>query len=426
MDFSSLLTKQSKRHTLVLILCLICGTIIVLYKTFLQSHANILNPRWINLSRISHGKIQRGLITPTFLHFYHIQILDFVIYRDPDRLDMFSVFLSGCRYSWTWSEIHCFFHDSNTSVSGVIDRRSVEPFVVCPLPYIERKLVLSGSSQLFMSLRINDKTLPNRSFVSPTIPIPVYWREQYNVSVYTMIRDKKYELVEWIEYHLMIGIEHFYLYDHFSSDNLEFFLRPYIERNIVTIVRWPYEPLKGHHWNMIQSASMNHALKNFGPFNKWMGYFDVDEYFQIKNLTKLSVGTIPLSSLLDQRFPESRYPGGVQFLNCPISCFLTQSDVISSRYSLLFEKCRNVEIQTDCKVRTKLFIRPHNVPIMQNIHALESGIIYANSLESVSFAEFRHYHYGTVTSDSSKSGKIDSSMDLFIKDLKERVIKYRR
>jgi hypothetical protein len=241
-----------------------------------------------------------------------------------------------------------------------------------------------------------------------------------------MIRDKKYELVEWIEYHLMIGIEHFYLYDHFSSDNLEFFLRPYIERNIVTIIRWSYEPLTGHHWNMIQSASMNHALKNFGPFNRWMGYFDVDEYFQIKNITKLSVGTIPLSSLLDQRFPESRYPGGVQFQNCPISCFLTQNDVISSRYRLLFEKCRHVEIQQDCQVRTKLFIRPHNVPIMQNIHVLESGIIYANSLESASFAQFRHYHYGTVASDSSKTGKMDSSMDLFIKDLKERVIKYRR
>jgi hypothetical protein len=241
-----------------------------------------------------------------------------------------------------------------------------------------------------------------------------------------MVHDKKYELVEWIEYHLMIGIEHFYLYDHFSSDNLELFLRSYIERNIVTIVRWPYKPLEGHHWNMIQSASMNHALKNFGPFNSWMGYFDVDEYFQIKNITEFSVGTIHLSSLLDQRFPESRYPGGVQFENCPISCFLTQDDVRTSRYSLLFEKCRNVQIQQDCKTRTKLFIRPRNVPIMQNIHALEPGIIYANSSESVSFAQFRHYHYGTLTSDSSKSGKRDSSMDLFIKDLKERVIKYSR
>jgi hypothetical protein len=63
---------------------------------------------------------------------------------------------------------------------------------------------------------------------------------------------------------------------------------------------------------------------------------------------------------------------------------------------------------------------------MQNIHALESGIIYADSLESASFAQFRHYHYGTLTSDSSKSGEMDSSMDLFIKDLKERVIKYMR
>jgi hypothetical protein len=275
-----------------------------------------------------------------------------------------------------------------------------------------------------MSLRINDRTSPNTSFVSPLIAIPVYRRDRYNISVYTMLRDKTHILVEWIEYHLMIGIEHFYLYDNLSADNLESFLRSYLEKNIVTIVRWPYKPLKGHHWNMVQSASMNHALKNFGPFNRWMGYFDVDEYFQIKDIVKLSIGAIPLSSLLDERFPEAHYPGGVQFQNCPISCFLTQSDVISSRHSLIFEKCRNIEVQRDCRARQKLFIRPRGVSIMHNIHALEYGIVYAASSHSISFGEFRHYNYGTVTSDSSLSGKNDTSMDIFIKDLKERIIKY--
>jgi hypothetical protein len=60
---------------------------------------------------------------------------------------------------------------------------------------------------------------------------------------------------------------------------------------------------------------------------------------------------------------------------------------------------------------------------MHNIHALEFGIVYADNLTS-SFAEFRHYNYGIVTSDPSRSGEIDTSMDLFIKDLKQRVLKY--
>jgi hypothetical protein len=199
-----------------------------------------------------------------------------------------------------------------------------------------------------------------------------------------------------------------------------------MERNIVTVVRWRYKPRKGDHWNLIQCSSMNHALKNFGPYNRWMGYFDVDEYFQIKNMTNLIPGNISLSSLLDREFPESKYPGGVQFENCMMSCFLTQIDVISSRYHLLFEKCRHVEIRKDCNVPPKLFLRPRNVPLMYNIHALTYGMKYAGSRESAFFGRFRHFHRGIVTSNSFQNKTMDTSMDIFIKDLKERIIKYRK
>lgn len=225
---------------------------------------------------------------------------------------------------------------------------------------------------------------------------------------------------------MIIGIEHFYIYDHLSSDNLESFLRSYIEINIVTVVPWPYKSLKGYHWNMMQSASMNRALKNVGPFNRWMDYFDVDELFQIKIVTNISINSIPLASLLDQHFPESQYSGGVQFHNCPISCFMNQTDIIASRYKLLFEKCRHIQMKRDCQLRAKLFIRPRNVPIMHNIHQFERGIKFANRLKSASFAEFRHYHYGTVASIASQVEKIDTSMDIFIKDLKARIITYSR
>ena len=423
--FSPMPTNWLLRNSLPLKICLISGTVIVVYQ-ILQAQHNISISNRDEIYRISSNETQHGLITPMFLQFNHVQILDFVVYNDPVDLNKLSIFFSGFRFAWKWSEIYCLFRNSNLLIRGIIDRRSVEPFVVCPVPYLERKLILSNSPQVIMSIHINDTNFPNISFVSPSIAIPVYQREQHTVSVYTMLRDQTHRVIEWIEYHLMIGIEHFYLYDHLSSDSLDSFLQPYLEKNIVTIVRWPYQPLKDHHWNMVQSAAMNHALKNFGPFNKWMGYFDVDEYFQIKVIANRSIGAISLFNLLDQQFPEDKYPGGVQFETCPISCFVTQTDFISSRYSLLFEKCRNIEVQRDCRNRQKLFIRPRGVPIMHNIHALELGIVYADSSTSASFAEFRHYNYGIVTSDLSRSGKNDTSMDLFIKDLKQRVLEYRK
>ncbi|CAF4417291.1 unnamed protein product [Rotaria sp. Silwood2] len=111
---------------------------------------------------------------------------------------------------------------------------------------------------------------------------------------------------------------------------------------------------------MIQSASMNHALKNFGPFNTRMGYFDVDEYFQLNNTNEQLILSRKKSlvELLDQSFPETKFPGGVQFYNCTISCFLSQEEILASRHLNIFQKCNSIVESRDYFRRTKLFIRP--------------------------------------------------------------------
>ncbi|CAF2891502.1 unnamed protein product [Rotaria sp. Silwood2] len=168
-------------------------------------------------------------------------------------------------------------------------------------------------------------------------------------SIYTVIRNKRNEIIDWIEYHRMIGIEHFYLHDNLSEDHIDIFLKYYLDQDIVTIIKWPFRPIQNQHWNMIQSASMNHALKNFGPFNKWMGYFDVDEYFQLNNTNEQLILSRKKSlvELLDQSFPETKFPGGVQFYNCTISCFLSQEEILASRHLNMFQKCNSI---VDCSV----------------------------------------------------------------------------
>ncbi|CAF1294642.1 unnamed protein product [Rotaria sordida] len=253
--------------------------------------------------------------------------------------------------------------------------------------------------------------------------IRVYRRREHAISIYTMIRNKRNEIIDWIEYHRMIGIEHFYLYDHLSEDQIDIFLKYYLDQNIVTIIKWPFRPIENQHWNMIQSASMNHALKNFGPFNKWMGYFDIDEYFQLNSINEQLIlsKTKSLDQLLDQSFPETKFPGGVQFYNCPISCFLSQNEILSSRHLNIFQKCNSIVEPQDCSTRTKLFIRPQNVPLMQNIHALEHGIIFSARNGLSNFGQFRHYNYGIVGAKGDQRGKFDNSMDKFIVNLTQRI-----
>ena len=59
---------------------------------------------------------------------------------------------------------------------------------------------------------------------------------QYKVSIGAIFKNEALYLKEWIEFHRIVGVEHFYLYNNNSDDNYREVLEPYIKRNIVTLV----------------------------------------------------------------------------------------------------------------------------------------------------------------------------------------------
>ncbi len=78
-------------------------------------------------------------------------------------------------------------------------------------------------------------------------------------------------LLEWIEFHRLVGFERFFLYDNGSSDNHLEVLAPYIDAGIVTLHAWrPSPPDHGQVFNECLKAHRNDA--------RWIGFFDVDEF----------------------------------------------------------------------------------------------------------------------------------------------------
>lgn len=59
--------------------------------------------------------------------------------------------------------------------------------------------------------------------------------KKYQFSICTVFQNEEKFLKEWLEYHLLIGVEHFYLYDNGSRDRLLDVIRPYIEKGVVTL-----------------------------------------------------------------------------------------------------------------------------------------------------------------------------------------------
>lgn len=94
--------------------------------------------------------------------------------------------------------------------------------------------------------------------------------KKYKVSICAIFRDEAVYLKEWLEFHKIVGIEHFYLYNNFSKDNYQEILKPYIEDDTVTLIDWPKE--------QAQIAAYEDCIEKFSNDTEWLGFIDLDEF----------------------------------------------------------------------------------------------------------------------------------------------------
>ncbi len=114
-------------------------------------------------------------------------------------------------------------------------------------------------------------------FVLPFLRRPNF-NKKYKVSICGMFKDEGPFLKEWIEYHLLVGIDHFYLYNNNSSDNYKEVLEPYIAKEIVTLIEWPYDHS--------QMKCYKHFHDTYRHETTWYTYLDIDEFFCLReNIT---------------------------------------------------------------------------------------------------------------------------------------------
>lgn len=94
--------------------------------------------------------------------------------------------------------------------------------------------------------------------------------KKYYVSICAIFKNEGKYLKEWIDYHLVAGVEHFYLYNNFSDDNYKKILDPYVKAGIVTLTEWPVE-----HG---QRSAYNDCVVKYSDESNWIGFIDLDEY----------------------------------------------------------------------------------------------------------------------------------------------------
>lgn len=92
----------------------------------------------------------------------------------------------------------------------------------------------------------------------------------YGVSICAIFKNEARYMKEWLDFHILVGVEHFYLYNNNSTDGYMEILQPYIEKKLVTYVEWPYK--QG------QISAYLHCIDNFKTESRWIGFIDLDEF----------------------------------------------------------------------------------------------------------------------------------------------------
>ncbi len=104
-------------------------------------------------------------------------------------------------------------------------------------------------------------------------------RYSYEVAACLMFYNEAYYLKEWLEYHKLIGIEHFYLFDNGSTDHFMEILEPYIRSGEVELYHYPQRGENQQEHNHIQcNIIYTRALELARGKAKWLAIIDADEF----------------------------------------------------------------------------------------------------------------------------------------------------
>lgn len=93
---------------------------------------------------------------------------------------------------------------------------------------------------------------------------------QFDLAIAATVKDEATYIEEWIAFHTVVGVQHFFIYDNSSTDDLVGVLTPYVNHGLVTLVSWPLD--RG------QASAYKHAVHFFGGSTRWLAIIDVDEF----------------------------------------------------------------------------------------------------------------------------------------------------
>lgn len=99
-------------------------------------------------------------------------------------------------------------------------------------------------------------------------------QSERNLSFFLLVKNGARYLNEWLAYHYSIGVEHFYIINDMSSDNIKEVLDPWAKLGIASLMDFNV--------NGMQNEIYTYFSRKLAGATKWLGFLDLDEFLVVK------------------------------------------------------------------------------------------------------------------------------------------------
>jgi hypothetical protein len=123
-----------------------------------------------------------------------------------------------------------------------------------------------------------------RARIDPRIPLDDrdVVKSPKTIALVAILKEEDAFVDEWVAYHRLLGVDHFYLYDHDPRLPLRKILKKHA--GYVTVTDWLVKqgPRARHRGFSVQVKAYNHYVSHYSRYDKWAAYIDADEFIALK------------------------------------------------------------------------------------------------------------------------------------------------
>lgn len=244
-----------------------------------------------------------------------------------------------------------------------------------------------------------------RKFIKKNKPLPLDKntepaREKVYLSIAAIFKDEP-DITEWIEYHILAGVERFYLYDNDSEKDYAKILENYIKSGIVI-----YKKIPGQ---CMQKPAYQDAVYRSKDETEWLAIIDLDEYIvpvrhdDIKELLKdydKYCGLVVNWVMFDSNGVQKR-PANKTVIDTYTRVHKNYQEPINKTIKSIVKPSRVRYINS---VHACIY-KNNELPVDENSQKLKSSLVFKTKKVSVNKIRINHYHCKSKEDYLSKINK---------------------